>query len=330
MKKRRMISAGLLAFLMLLCFASCGKREETETESGYLLTEDGEVVPDTVLTIGGSPVSFAEYRYFYKNYVDEYSGGDRTVFTEYPEYADFVREDTLRDLKLRYAVFLLSEELGIRADDAWIRESIETGKEGFSSEEEFYRGMRDYYLDDALFYKAFEQLALQQALYDGLYGENGRELFSEEAFLRYVQENFLRAKQIFIRFDTGEEMDITEARVRSVLRQALEGEDFDRLVSLYSDDAAMPEYGYYFRPQDAEAYFTNTVASLAEGQLSDVVKSSMGFHVILRLPVSEADMEKIKTLVYEGLYSDRLTEKTESLTMEFGDWYEKITPQNLY
>jgi hypothetical protein len=74
-------------------------------------------------------------------------------------------------------------------------------------------------------------------------------------------------------------------RAQEALRRAQEGESFEALVEEYSDDLGSAARGGdlgEFRRQDMVAEFSEAAFKLEPGQLSDMIESQFGFHVILR------------------------------------------------
>jgi hypothetical protein len=74
-------------------------------------------------------------------------------------------------------------------------------------------------------------------------------------------------------------------RAQEALARARKGEDFGKLVAEYSDEpgsAARNGSAGRFGRKHAIAGFSDAAFRLKVGDLSDVVESSLGFHVILR------------------------------------------------
>ena len=75
------------------------------------------------------------------------------------------------------------------------------------------------------------------------------------------------------------------ARAEEALARARKGEDFEQLVLEYSDEPTAKQlHGVLisFRKSDAMPGFGDAVARLKVGGISDLVETSLGFHVIKR------------------------------------------------
>ncbi len=151
------------------------------------------------------------------------------------------------------------------------------------------------------------------------------------------EQGIYRAKHILlatIDLDTREPLDEAavaqkKAKADDILAQLRGAEDpitlFDQLMNEHSEDtglAANPE-GYTTEKGMMVAPFEEAALALKNGEISDIVESDFGYHIILRLPI---DPES-----YRGqLTSQRLKERADQLTKELGmektEAYGQIDP----
>jgi len=110
----------------------------------------------------------------------------------------------------------------------------------------------------------------------------------------------VHAKHILIKFDKTDPVDRARALelVNGLRERIMNGESFSKLAKEYSNDefssARGGDLGYYRRGM-FEPVFEEHVWSAPIGQLSDVVQSSYGFHLIIVVDrhISETDQYEI-------------------------------------
>ena len=144
--------------------------------------------------------------------------------------------------------------------------------------------------------------------------------------MEYVEDNYTHAKHILIYPNTTMSDDDYEKHLAQVLEKAQNGEDFDALVKEFSNDTAMPSFGYYFINDEMPEEFVDACDSLTEGEISDLVKSSHGYHIIQKLPVDPADIQSLTDVVYNKIFSEIIDEKILNSQVEYCDEYKYITP----
>lgn len=141
------------------------------------------------------------------------------------------------------------------------------------------------------------QAQLLQAI-DSDMEENPSKYYPENmsALNDYVTDGKASAKHILIKNDTsaaqntqaeGEEAAPAEdkrAKAEEILGRIRNGEDFDTLMKEFNEDTGETENGYTFSAGEMTAPFEKAAFALKIDEVSDIVESQYGYHIIKRIP----------------------------------------------
>ena len=177
-------------------------------------------------------------------------------------------------------------------------------------------------LTQDLYASLFEVNDLNAQLQEKLYGEGTEGYPTDEAVLAYAQDDlgYYRAKHILLKTVdtnqpltdesgayTGEYQPLDEATVAekralaeellAQLQAAGESERealFDQLMEEHSEDTASDGTsngadGYVAAPGQMVEPFEEAALALEDGEISGIVESVYGYHIILRLPLNPSD-----------------------------------------
>lgn len=116
------------------------------------------------------------------------------------------------------------------------------------------------------------------------YYEQDKSLFVETTF-RQKDEEAVWARHILIKFPEGvkeEDKDKLTKKAEEILTKAKNGEDFAQLAKQYSEDPGSAEYGgdYVFQKGKMVKAFEDAAFSLQPGQISGIIETDFGFHII--------------------------------------------------
>ena len=126
------------------------------------------------------------------------------------------------------------------------------------------------------------------------------------AIKKIYSENYIRAKHILILTSdeaTGEPFDATkkaEARALAddLLRRIKKGADFDTLVANFSQDPgskSQPD-GYVFTKGEMVKPFEDAAFSLKIGEVSSVIETDYGYHIIKKYPLPEISADLTRSI----------------------------------
>ena len=168
------------------------------------------------------------------------------------------------------------------------------------------------------------------------YGEKSGKFPTDAEDQAYLDEaGRYRAKHILlatIDLDTREPLDEAaiaqkKSTADGLLAQLRAAEDpialFDELMHQYSEDsglAANPN-GYTTSKGKMVAPFEEAALALQNGEISDIVESDLGYHIILRLPMDPDDYRD-ETASY--FLEKRLEEEQDSLGVEAAAALDKL------
>ena len=158
----------------------------------------------------------------------------------------------------------------------------------------------------------------------------------EAALKEYFNENFYKAKHILkmtVNQETNEPLSEDEkAKVKKnaekILSEVKGGSDFDKAVENESEDPgskSQPE-GYVFTEGEMVTEFYEGTKALKVDEISDIVETSYGYHIIKRLPLNDSDYanntDKVKS-AYQNVAFEKLIEDEKAKNKIYVD-YEKL------
>lgn len=261
-------------------------------------------------------------------------------------------ENTLRQLM---TILGYAESQGVEASQETLdavqaqRESDKlatVGEEG--TEEDFAQFLHSLYRSEDAYQRATLANYLNLQHYSDTYGENFEKVSDEQA-LGYLQENgYLYANHILLTtmdLQTGEALEEAAVAEKEAQAQALAEElqaiqdpeqlvkRFQELKEEYDEDTGKFTYpdGYVFLPGEMVAEFEEGVKALADYGVSQPVKTSYGYHVILRLPLTADTVVSYdstgaavtgRSLFASFDYAAGLDAYLENLSMEYVDDFQ--------
>ena len=180
-----------------------------------------------------------------------------------------------------------------------------------------------------------------QALNDYYFGENGVNTPSDEDIQKYYEDNYITAKHILITTvdpasgETKRTDEEAKKEAQSILDRINAGEDFDTLMNQYSEDTGLSNNpnGYTFTEGQMVTEFYDGAKALAEDEVSELVKSNYGYHIIKRVKLDDSQLDNFKSDIVSaisGSMDELLQQWMDEAQVETTDLYSTITYENVY
>lgn len=153
--------------------------------------------------------------------------------------------------------------------------------------------------------------------------EDGTISVTEDEVRDYIKNNYIKAEHIlFLTQDssTGEALDDeTVAQKKQTAEDTLtkikNGANFEELMNELSEDTGLASYpdGYEFTKGQMVPQFEEAAFALGENEVSDIVETSYGYHIIKRLPfeITEEKINEYKSDAETACRSEKLDKLTE-------------------
>ncbi len=264
---------------------------------------------ETLMTVGDINVTENEFNFFLTTYKDNMDLGA-------------AKELSLEYCERNHLIIAVAEAMGIKFDEETqteideYKQQVVDAYDSDTGYNEFLKenGLTDEYID-RLVSVGFYSDALQEVV------ENVG--YTDEEKREYFKEHYRRAKHILL---TSEEEDATiEAQAEELLERAQSGEDFDTLISEYSEDPGSETYpdGYVFTDDEMVVEFQDGVDSIGIGEFT-LVKSSYGYHIIQRLALDETEeyfeeqYANVESDIESAMENDKFLEQLYAWAEEYG------------
>ncbi len=244
-----------------------------------------DVLPDVVARVNGQPVAKAELERAIRN-LELNVGGSIPPERRAEIYRGVL--DQLIDVKL------LEQEAAtrnIKATDAEVDAGINEMRKQAPDAETFNKALTERQMTEAnLKTEARQRLTVDKLLAAEIEPKAAVSPQDIEGFYKqnpqfFMQPESVRASHILIKADAGAAEDVKQGartKAQDLLRQVKSGGDFGALAQQHSQDgssASGGDLGFFPRGQMVKA-FEDAAFTLKPGEVSELVESEFGFHII--------------------------------------------------
>lgn len=243
-----------------------------------------------------------------------------------PEKRQKFKKDALNDLIEFELLYKEAKRRGIKVKDSTVDDVIEENVKKFGSKKKFKSVLKKQGLTLDEFKERVRKyhmvITLLNNIYrDAEYKEDELKEYYEKNKQRFRRPESLRLYHILIKVDstaTEEEWGKKKKYAEEILEKIKSGGDFGEVAYNYSEDPyrfKSGDLGFVHKGQ-LEPGIEEVAFSLKEGEMSGVLKSIYGFHILKageKRPETMMSFDEVKDKLKKELDTKRFEEKREAL-----------------
>lgn len=326
---------------------------------------------DVVMKVNGKDVTWADYFYCLYNQGSRISSTLQQMQAYYgatTKWDDAIDEEgtqTVAQLAVANSVEMFKQQQAVAdyaaekkitltpEDEEKLNEEVDTYFKQALGEDVTDEQIEELVSGMYLTREKFNEINKLSAMYDRgfvkQYGEHGEKISQLKA-VKYLEDNeYLAASHIlFMTVDASTYAaldDDAKAEKKALAEKTLEElkaiEDKDERVARfkelkeeYCEDTGKVSYpdGYLFTPGTMVTEFEDAVKALGDYEISDLVESTYGYHIIMRLPLDpnmpieyESDGTPVtaRSKVAEKEYTEKVQKLMDEMVVEYVNGYEE-------
>jgi parvulin-like peptidyl-prolyl isomerase len=151
----------------------------------------------------------------------------------------------------------------------------------------------------------------------------------------FTKNEQVHARHVFVQADekaSPDKIKAAQAKIKVALEHLKKGEDFIEVAKTYSDGAAAAKGGDlgFFARGDMVKSFEDKVFSLKVGQISDILQTPLGFHIIKleevrgsqKIPFAEVEKEillQLKQKAYKDMFEEYVNKLKKNAKIKVKD-----------
>ena len=273
--QRKWLYVPVVIIVMALFAMQACKKEEAKLPEGTIAVVNGEVITQKDLD---KELSMAQ-----QQYADKEQPSDEKLAE--------IKNNLYESLISRKVLYQESQKKEIKMDDAAIDERLAKIKAQFPKEDDFKMMLDKMNItEDLLKVQLREGMAIQKLVDQEIVNtieisdQDTKDYYDGHQDL-FKQPEQIQASHILIKVDAGAEESVKAdalKKIEEIQKELKEGGDFAALATEHSEcpsSANGGDLGYFGRGQMVKP-FENAAFSLKKGEISDIVETRFGYHLI--------------------------------------------------
>jgi peptidyl-prolyl cis-trans isomerase C len=280
--------------------------------------------PSKVAVVNGKDISFQDFERKLQIIMQQVMRGQPGQFPE--ALKDRAKNEAVNQLIAEELMYQEGVKQKLKLEDGQVEKELKTLKERFDSDAQYQETLKRMELNEDQLKGQIARQALIRKLVEKevistveLGKEDAKKYFASNS-ADFHQPERVRAQHILIKVDPGaDEKNKTEARkkLEGVKKRILAGEDFGKLAKEYSEgpsNVREGDLGYFTRGRMVKP-FEDAAFKLAPNEVSDIVETQFGYHLIKVLDhqaAKDPSFEEIEPRVMAILRNKKIHQKYEA------------------
>lgn len=279
-----------------------------------------QVLPEVVARVNGEDVKKADFERMIRT-IEGRAGQPIPA-----EHRDEILRNALDQLVVYTLLAQESKARGIKVDDTEVNQKVQELRGQFPSQEAFDAALKTRGMtEESLRHDASVDLSVNKLMDTQVAGaaaatDTDAKDFYDKNPDKFKQEERIRASHILIHVDQNAPPAVrakAKAQIESILKQARSGADFATLARKYSQDDSAQAGGdlNYFSPGQMVPQFDAVAFKLKVGQISDVVTTEFGYHIIKvtdRKPARTVPFDEAKPQIMQFLTEQKKQQQADA------------------
>ncbi len=282
---------------------------------GTVYAQDQTAPPPPVATVNGKAISQQDFDFEFQQTIGQMAQRGQMVGEE---NLPVVRQSVLGRMIEEELLFQDTQTQGISIPDQRVSDELARVKSRFPSEAEFQTALTALKIsEDDLRRKIHRGLAIQQLIstlvLDVQVTDEEMQAFYESNPSLFQSPEQIQARHILIKVAPEAEESVKKEalqKIKDVQKKIKAGEDFAALAQAHSEGPSSVKGGDlgFFRRGQMVKSFEEAAFSLQKGEVSDVVETRFGYHLIKvteRRPAGTIGFEEAKGRIAENLKKEK-------------------------
>ena len=326
------------------------------TSSMTVSYQDVKSDAPVVMTVNGDEVRADEYAGMLYNYMlyyeQTYASFGLTNIWENEEMGpamfQMAKDSAYNQVISSHVALRKMDEAGLTlsySDQMELQTQLSDTIDAFGSEERYAQMLASMGFTPDMYSNMMYSSACYRTLEEYYYGENGINQPTDEELIAQFEQTYpsseaIAAEHILITTTnptTGETRTADEAKAtaQETLERVNSGESFEDVMNEVSEDPGLASYpnGYVFIEGQMLQPFYEAAKALDEGEVSDIVETDAGYHIIKRLPLDyTAMLESYRAELVNAMgatMENLLAKWMKEADVQTTDVYDEITYENV-